>query len=185
MCSISIIFDITVIALLARHKLTPVVYLVLQCIKSVFWTYIFVADIIGAVRYRYETGFSFIFTTVLFCTSVGQLAYGSVILHRKRKGKLPRRGRYAGVDSGHLTAGYESPPRGSYAAYNPPNAPANPFRDPSPARGPSPVPSAAAQEPTALHPAFRPSGEATEYYNPSSVAQPSYEMQGKPYRDQQ
>ncbi|KAK5124029.1 hypothetical protein LTR85_002226 [Meristemomyces frigidus] len=183
MSSISMILDVTAIVLLARHKLTPVTYLVFQCVKTAFWTYPFIVDIVLSAHH-YKTGLSFLFTVVLFCTSVGQLAYGSITLDRKRKGKLPHRGQYTGVEGGHLAAGYETPPRGSYAAYNPYGAPPNPFRDPSPARGPSPAASAPTQQPTAMHPAFRPSGEANEYYDPSSVGDRSYEMQGTAYRDQ-
>lgn len=185
---LSLILDITAIILFARHKLSPVTYLVFQCIKTVIWTFIFVVDIISAAEGN-ENAFSFLWTTVLFATSIGQLAYGSTIMHRKRTG-FYERGAYRGVENAdgaatHLNTGYESPPRGSYAAYNPNGAPPNPFRDPSPA--PS---TAAAQNPAATHPAFRPSdvgGEASAYYDPPAKydsnhgAPQSYEMQERAY----
>ena len=179
--------------LLHRRKLTPITFLVFQCIKSLFWTAIFLLDIVTASAGVQNTG-SFLWTTVVFATSIGQLVYGSVIVHRMRKGTLTR-GAYRGVEGagGHLNPGYESPPRGSYAGWNPHGAPANPFRDPSP--GPSVPSTATGQESQATHPAFRPAstgGEASSYYdagkydpvhhdNSHNVGQ-SYEMESTAYR---
>lgn len=178
MSGISLIFDITAIILLARQKLTPVTYLVFQCIKAAFWTYIFVGDMIAVANYGIP-GLALLFSVVLFATSIGQLIYGSVIMHRKRAGKLLFRGNYSGVESGHL-AGHESPPRGSYAAYNPHGMPPGPFRDPSPDRAPSPAPSSSTAQ-QSLHPAFKQSGAASDHYD-ATAAQQSYEMQNTAYR---
>ncbi|KAK0261819.1 hypothetical protein LTR91_025287 [Friedmanniomyces endolithicus] len=182
--TLSLIFDITIIVLFARHKLNPVPFLVLSSVKALFWIVIFVLDIVASAGDANEVS-GFLFSAVLFATSVGQLIYGAVIMSRSRKGVYTR-GNYAGVETGYRGAGNASPPRGSYAGYNPHGAPPNPFRDPS--RGPSP--SAAQREPLVTepagpsHPAFRKSGEAESYYN-NEPPQNSFEMHNPAtaYRD--
>ncbi|KAK0273044.1 hypothetical protein LTR35_012456 [Friedmanniomyces endolithicus] len=182
--TLSLIFDITIIVLFARHKLNPVPFLVLSSIKALFWIVIFVLDIIELTSDTREAS-GFLFSAVLFATSVGQLIYGAVIMSRSRKGVYTR-GNYAGVETGYRGAGNASPPRGSYAGYNPHGAPPNPFRDPS--RGTSP--SAAQREPLVTepagpsHPAFRKSGEGESYYN-NEPPQNSFEMHNPAtaYRD--
>jgi len=195
---VTIILDAVNIGFFAKHKLRPATFLTLCVIKAIFWVFIFVLDIIDAAGTYRETGLAFLFSAVLFATSVGQVAYGAVIVHRKRKGTYSR-GYYAGVTgaagaTGYRAGGYESPPRGSYAGYNPHGAPPNPFRDPS--REPSPEPSARVPLVTppsqtsglaplslaAKHPAMRQSGEAEAYYD-SEAAKQSFEMQGSAYRD--
>ncbi|KAK3621824.1 hypothetical protein LTR56_022560 [Elasticomyces elasticus] len=177
MGSISLLFDIVIIILFARGKLSPVTYLVLSCIKSIFWIFVFAIDIADAVRGA-ATGLAFLFSTVLFATSVGQVIYGAVIMHRKRKG-VYMRGNYAGVETGYRGASRkDSPPRSSYAGQRPSDLAPNPFKDPS--REPSPAASARmplVSEPAGpSHPAFRKSGEAESYYN-NEPAHHSFEMQ--------
>ena len=189
MAGVSLIFDIAVIILFARHRLNPVTFLVLSTIKSVFWIFLFVVDIIDAVRGDTNLGLAFLFSAVLFCTSVGQLIYGAVITHRKRRGIYAGRGTYGGVGGADglgyrgANATYDQTPRVS-VSYASGGAPPNPFRDPS--REPSPaaaqrVPLTAGQGPTASHPAFR-SGENESYYNNEPAHGPSFEMQTA-YRD--
>jgi hypothetical protein len=179
-----------VIVKFARHNLSPVLYLVFQCIKTPFWTYVFAVDIEAAVN-RADTGFSFLFSIPTFLSSLGQLIYGSVIMHRQRSGFFDR-GHYDGVQGRGAdwhAGGYDSPPRGSYAAHSGTAAPPNPFRDPS--RNPSPEPgsrqrlsSYSGASPPDIHPAFRQpgKGEAEIYYNAPEAAHQSYEMQSTAYR---
>ncbi|EMC91422.1 hypothetical protein BAUCODRAFT_328240 [Baudoinia panamericana UAMH 10762] len=191
---ISIIFRITEIALFARHRLSPVVYLVLHCIPGAFWIFIFVADIVEAVQ-GYQSGITFVFSTVLFLTTLAAVIYGSIVVHRNRKGTQGR-GYYAGVEAGtstgYIAPSYEDQTQGRYEPYahqgTAPTAQGlapNPFRDQS--REPSPAPSASrlsyttAPPPSAAHPAYRKSGEAETYYN-GEAAQQSYEMQGIAYK---
>ncbi|KAK4561162.1 hypothetical protein LTR86_005117 [Recurvomyces mirabilis] len=185
MAIISTAFVIASIVLFARHRLNPITFLVFQCIKMCFWTYVFVASIIN-ISGRGSFASSIIFSAPLFACSLGQLIYGSVIMHRKRKGLIGR-GEYTGVKpSSQAWGGYESPPRGSYAGYNPQGAPPNPFRDTSRASSPNP---AARQEPMSYdtappvvsHPAHR-KGEAEMYYNTPGATNQSYELQNTGYR---
>lgn len=186
MSAISIIFDLAAIVLFARHKLQPVTFLVLSCIKSIFWIFIFAVDIADAVRGD-TAGLvaAFALSAVLFLTSVGQIVYGAVVHHRKRKG-ITGRGNYGGVGgagAGYRGADYDRTPRASVSYANG-GAPPNPFRDPS--REPSPaaaqrVPLTAAQEPSLSHPAFRKSGENETYYN-NEPPHASFEMTTA-YRD--
>lgn len=202
MCAISIILNITAIVLFSRHKLTPVIYLVFQCIKAAFWTAIAVLIILASLEY-YLSIATVVLMVVFLGTSFGfdisfhhrsthprilmhtdrQLIYGSVIFHCHRKGKLSRRGRYAGVEDGPELANDDLPPRGSYAAYNPHNiAPLQPSslanREPAPDYSGT----SALQHPTTMHPAMRPIGAPAEYYD-ASAAQPLYELQGTAYGD--
>lgn len=78
---LSIISDLVAIGLYTRQKLQPVTYLVHQCIKTVFWTLVLILDIVAAVGGE-ETGLAFLFSTVEFGSSLGQLMYGSIILHQ-------------------------------------------------------------------------------------------------------
>lgn len=118
----------------------------MQVIKFIFFAFIFIADIIEFLKDKGETvGLGWIFSIVLFASSLGQLLYGSVIMHRKRKG-LYIRGNYRNVEGGgqglrtfemahHQRDSLAAAP---YDAHGP-MAP-NPFRDQS--REPSPEPSA-------------------------------------------
>jgi hypothetical protein len=47
MCAICVILTITEIILLARHKLKPLAFLVMNVIKSLIWTVLFVLDIVS------------------------------------------------------------------------------------------------------------------------------------------
>ncbi|KAK5702548.1 hypothetical protein LTR97_003493 [Elasticomyces elasticus] len=83
--AVSIILDITAIILFARRNLSTTTYLVFQCLKGAGWAAMFMIDVIFA---RYGTAKDLLFTIVLLGTSVGQVAYGAVLVHRKRKGTL-------------------------------------------------------------------------------------------------
>jgi hypothetical protein len=49
LCAICLILTITEIILLARHKLRPLAFLVMNVIKCAIWTALFILDIISAV----------------------------------------------------------------------------------------------------------------------------------------
>lgn len=49
LCVICLILTITEIILLARHKLRPLAFLIMNVIKTAIWTALFVLDIISAV----------------------------------------------------------------------------------------------------------------------------------------
>lgn len=99
-------------------------------------------------------------TRVLYSlTCIGLLAYGATQVHRKRKGTL-QRGNY-GAAAQNDPSRYE-PSRYNQTSYTGGATTGNPFRDPSPAPP---------YNPTSTHPAYRPAGEAGEYYGGS------YEMQ--------
>ncbi|OQO07532.1 hypothetical protein B0A48_07229 [Cryoendolithus antarcticus] len=82
---VSIILNITEIVLYARKRLTPTIHLSSVCVKTVLWVFYFILTAIGAAR---GSGVGFILAIALVATCLGQLIYGSVIVHRKRKGKL-------------------------------------------------------------------------------------------------
>ncbi|KAK3072525.1 hypothetical protein LTR53_006661 [Teratosphaeriaceae sp. CCFEE 6253] len=187
MAAISILFDLAAIVLFARHTLQPLTFVIFSSIKAVFWIFIFVVDIIDVTRGN-TSGivWAFLFSAVLFCTSVGQVAYAAVILHRTRKGAYTR-GDYGDV-AGGINTDYRGADhkRAAKEGLGYAGAPPNPFRDPS--REPSPaaaqrVPLTAAQEPRAGHPAFRGSGENESYYD-REPAHASFEMTTA-YRDDQ
>ncbi|KAK5720410.1 hypothetical protein LTR17_015047 [Elasticomyces elasticus] len=102
----SIALDTTAIILFACYKLRPIPYLVFQCLTAACWTTVLIMDlIVGTQR-------DLFFSVVLSCTTIGQIAYGAVIVHRMRIGKLP-------LDQEGSNNGA---PRGSYAALGPKDA---------------------------------------------------------------
>ncbi|KAK5699295.1 hypothetical protein LTR17_023351 [Elasticomyces elasticus] len=151
--AVSIILDITAIILFARRNLSTTTYLVFQCLKGAGWAAMFLIDVIFA---RYGTAKDLLFTIVLLGTSVGQVAYGSVLVHRKRKGTLIH-------DCETHHKGVENGPPG----YTPSEQPVKPQSGGS--VGADPVKSRA----------FGSSGRqgGVDYYN-GAAAQQSYELQG-------
>ncbi|KAK3627709.1 hypothetical protein LTR56_019054 [Elasticomyces elasticus] len=151
--AVSIILDITAIILFARRNLSTTTYLVFQCLKGAGWAAMFLIDVIFA---RYGTAKDLLFTIVLLGTSVGQVAYGSVLVHRKRKGTLIHdcETHHKGVD-------------GMLPSYTPSEQPVKPQSGGS--VGVDPVKSRA----------FGSSGRqgGVDYYN-GAAAQQSYELQG-------
>ncbi|KAK5688564.1 hypothetical protein LTS10_000542 [Elasticomyces elasticus] len=151
--TVSIILDITAIILFARRNLSTTTYLVFQCLKGAGWAAMFLIDVIFA---RYGTAKNLLFTIVLLGTSVGQVAYGSVLVHRKRKGTLIHdcETHHKGVD-------------GMLPSYTPSEQPVKPQSGGS--VGADPVKS------TAFGSSSRQGG--VDYYN-GAAAQQSYELQG-------
>ncbi|KAK3701068.1 hypothetical protein LTR37_015630 [Vermiconidia calcicola] len=160
----TIVLVIIEIILVACHRLGPVANIVIQSIKSLVWTVFFILAIIAAVDGSL-TGLGFFLLLVLFLTCLGQLIYGAVIVHRKRKGTLYR-GNYSLAEGGHglNTANHDR--SGSYTAH--PTSvsvpPPNPFRDSSPNTSTTQAP----------YTAYNPAGAAGNYYG----APQAYEMQG-------
>ena len=118
--AITIILDITEIILFARQKLRPVANIVLQSIKTLFWTVYFCFAIAAIVEYN-TSGLSILFAVILFGSCLCQLGYGAMILHRHRNGTLYR-GQYArgNVGAGY-NIGYNAPPFAGATAQASPN----------------------------------------------------------------
>ncbi|KAE8444312.1 hypothetical protein EG329_000622 [Mollisiaceae sp. DMI_Dod_QoI] len=90
MLAICLILTITEIVLLARHKLKPKTFVILNTLKSTIWTVIFILDIVSFVDNNSRT-VSFgglIIEGVLWLCFIIPLIYGSVILHRARHGDI-------------------------------------------------------------------------------------------------
>jgi hypothetical protein len=107
-------------------------------------------------------------------TCMAQLIYGSVIVHRHRKGTLYR-GNYS-LAGGGQQPHFDAAPPGSYAAQHP-----NPFQDPHSAP-PSYIaqPAHPAPYPHSAETAYKPQGAANDYYG--GGAPNAYEMHGNPVR---
>lgn len=101
------------------------------------------------------------------------LIYGSVILHRHRKGTLYR-GNYSGVNAQNTTYSnhFEPAPAGSYAA----SQHSNPFQDPHHAT----YGAQGTTYPHSAETAYRPQGAAGDYYGGGT--QNTYEMHGSAVR---
>jgi hypothetical protein len=111
---------------------------------------------------------------------MAQLIYGSVIVHRHRKGTLYR-GNYALAEGGHAQnttypSNFEPAPPGSYVAQHP-----NPFQDPHSAP-PSYISQTAhpAPYPHSAETVYKPQGAANDYYG--GGVPNAYEMHGTPVR---
>lgn len=92
----------TEIILFAATRLHPLIYLILQLVKTVTWLVLFALVVVDTIRVQkveesrgYSSGISsvylflegFVETLVLFLTSLGALIYASVIYHRHRRAK--------------------------------------------------------------------------------------------------
>ncbi|XXH05552.1 hypothetical protein Hte_011983 [Hypoxylon texense] len=114
---LNIIFNIVEIVLIARKSMPPALYLSFACIKTAIWGIIFILNLISL------SVISIILSLILLATSLMQLIYGAILVHRKRKGTL-RGGSYAPAANpqGSLEAGgYGGAPQPGYY-YPPPNA---------------------------------------------------------------
>jgi len=82
-----LILTITEIVLLARQKLKPLTFLIMNVVKSTIWTVIFVFDVISAVdnSSRTASAIAIIIEAVLLLCFWIPLIYGSIIYHRFRK----------------------------------------------------------------------------------------------------
>ncbi|TVY21591.1 hypothetical protein LARI1_G000159 [Lachnellula arida] len=90
-CAICLVLTITEIILLARHKLKPKAFVIMNVIKSVVFTVVLVLDIISLVSVRTTSLVGSIpIDGVLFLSFLIPLIYGSVIYHRSRKSRIYR-----------------------------------------------------------------------------------------------
>ncbi|TKA22467.1 hypothetical protein B0A50_08010 [Salinomyces thailandicus] len=176
---ISFALDVAAILLyrVRRYTLKPKTYLIFQCVKSVFWTYYFAITFFWKYSSLWYGGLQFVSSAPLFATSTGQLAYGSVIMHRQRKGKL----HHSMTEHGSVSGDHDTPPRGSYTSWNPTDSPQHPpsypGEDSKGARTVSPTPSAS----SSVRPMKSDDAAARAYYSVNAAEQ-SYELQGTAYR---
>lgn len=116
---LNIVFNIVEIVLIAKKRMPPALYLTSACIKTTIWAIIFILNLVSL------SVISIILTLVLLATSLLQLIYGAILVHRKRKGTLTG-GSYVPAHNpahnpeGHAEAAYAAPQPGYY--YPPPDA---------------------------------------------------------------
>ncbi|KAL7620307.1 hypothetical protein AAE478_009301 [Parahypoxylon ruwenzoriense] len=107
--ALTIVFDIIEIILITRKRMPPALYLTSACIKTTIWGVIFILNIISL------TILSIVLTLVLFATSLMQLIYGAILVHRKRRGTLTGGNYTAAINpQGVPEAGYGAPQPGYY-----------------------------------------------------------------------
>ncbi|KAI2622573.1 hypothetical protein GGR54DRAFT_69903 [Hypoxylon sp. NC1633] len=113
--ALNIVINIIEIVLIAKKRMPPWLYLTSACIKTTIWGIIWILDLISL------SVVSIILTLILFATSLMQLIYGAMLVHRKRKGTLTG-GKYVPTANpqSHVEANYSTPQPGYY--YPPPNA---------------------------------------------------------------
>lgn len=99
----------------------------------------------------------------LLCTALGQLIYAAVVMSRLRRGLI-------GTET---SKGYDPPPRGSYAGWNPNGAPDKTPKLSIPTRNESPVASGS----SSMRPIQTDGASSQHQYEPDA-AQHSYELQG-------
>ncbi|KAI1378736.1 hypothetical protein F4677DRAFT_411871 [Hypoxylon crocopeplum] len=146
--ALNIVMNIVEIVLISKKRMPPALYLSSACIKTAIWGIIWILDLISL------SVVSIILTLILFATSLLQLIYGAILVHRKRKGTLTG-GKYAKAsnpqDPGLAEGGFAAPQPGYY--YPPPNAsteykPTNVPTPPPPQYGyPAPSHAYAGQQP--------------------------------------
>ncbi|KAI5864709.1 hypothetical protein GGS23DRAFT_595419 [Durotheca rogersii] len=125
--ALTIIFDIVEIVLITGKRMPPALYLSSACIKTGIWGAIFIMNLISL------SILAICLTLVLFGTSLMQLIYGAILIHRKRRGTLTG-GDYAlSINPDTFTAPLGAPPPGYYyqnpnvnTEYKPPTAVASP-----------------------------------------------------------
>lgn len=83
-----LILDIVCIIKRARRTLTPRFFLIISVIQTVFWTVMFVLNMIGA-----RTGILVGINILIYLSCIGLLIYASVVFHRHRRNAV--RGTYA------------------------------------------------------------------------------------------
>ncbi|KAM0713390.1 hypothetical protein Q7P37_010352 [Cladosporium fusiforme] len=90
-CIITVGFVISEIVQLARERLGPVFHLCSNLLKLLIWIIYLLLAMIGAANSTQESTslMSLSVTLVLIATSLAQLIYGSVVLHRHRMDKRP------------------------------------------------------------------------------------------------
>ncbi|KAH7027774.1 uncharacterized protein B0I36DRAFT_327877 [Microdochium trichocladiopsis] len=152
------LFDILEIVFIAKGVMKPAIYLSFACIKTLIWVILFILACLSAAAA------SILLTLAAAATCIAQLVYGSIVVHRNRKGTL-RGGKYNAAATGHVegqlytpntgsaqppqTQGYENystgipAPSGNYSQQG--YGGASPYVPPSATEYKSPVPSPAPQ----------------------------------------
>ncbi|KAG0650543.1 hypothetical protein D0Z07_3076 [Hyphodiscus hymeniophilus] len=89
LCGFCLLLTITEIILLARHKLRPLAFLLMNVAKAAIWTALFILDIVSVVNDggRTTSTVGIILHAVLLLCFWIPLIYGSIIYHRLRKEK--------------------------------------------------------------------------------------------------
>ncbi|GAB1729334.1 hypothetical protein NU195Hw_g5479t1 [Hortaea werneckii] len=158
---VMIIFDLVSLALeittivvfkVERFTLTPKLYLAFQSIKTLLWTIMLILTCYGAGLMIGP--FYYIISIALAFASIGQLAYGSVVLDRQRTGRVSDKEIGAAQQRDGLTSERQAE-----------RNPQNPFEDP--------VPASSAKGSGAV---------SRERFDGGEAAEQSYEMHGSAYR---
>ncbi|KAF6803044.1 hypothetical protein CSOJ01_11166 [Colletotrichum sojae] len=106
--------DLVCIIKRSRRTLTPLFFLIANCIETGIWTVLFVLSMIGISGTT--RGLSIIVAIVVYASFFGMLIYASVIFHRHRKGTL--RGDYTPANQNQPTA-YHGSQQDPAKPYNP------------------------------------------------------------------
>lgn len=81
-----LLLTIIEIILAAMHKLKPVFHLCSACIKAIILLVYFILSVAGAASAGGGSIVSIVLALIAAITAVCQVIYGSVVLHRTRKG---------------------------------------------------------------------------------------------------
>ncbi|KAJ1327824.1 regulatory factor X [Microdochium nivale] len=100
---LTIVFDVIEIVLIAKTVMKPAVYLSFACIKSLIWIILFGLACVSIAPA------GILLTLAVAATSVAQLIYGAIVVHRNRKGTLIRGGKYAPASTGHVEGNLYNP----------------------------------------------------------------------------
>ncbi|KAL0932301.1 uncharacterized protein CTRU02_213254 [Colletotrichum truncatum] len=95
-----LILDIVCIVKRSRRTLTPLFFLVANCIQTAIWTVIFGLTVAASLG----SPITIVVSLVIYISFLNMLLYGSIIYHRHRKGTL--RGDYAPANQNQPTAYY-------------------------------------------------------------------------------
>lgn len=82
------IFNFVELFLYIKRALNPIVALVFACFKSLF-AIVFMTLSLMAATQGVISGFGFVLSAMLLCSSISQLLVSSKLTHQKRKGTLP------------------------------------------------------------------------------------------------
>lgn len=107
---LTIVLDIVEMVLIGRSRMQPWLYLASACVKTIIWGIMLILNLIAL------SALSIILCAILAGTSILQLSYGAMLVHRKRRGTL-RGGNYApavnpangGIETG-LSGGHVQEP---------------------------------------------------------------------------
>ncbi|OLN87446.1 hypothetical protein CCHL11_09122 [Colletotrichum chlorophyti] len=111
--AVCLVLDIVCIVKRSRRTLTPLFFLVTNCVQTGVWTALFIITVAGV----FGSAIGVIVSIIIYASFLGLLIYASVIYHKHRKGTL--RGVYTRGNQNDPTA-YEGYSGGQAAKpYNP------------------------------------------------------------------